>query len=406
MLNTIEEAIADLKLGKLVIVVDDADRENEGDFIGAAELVTPEIINFVTLYGRGLVCAPMSLEWIKKHNLQMMVDPTSNSSFHGTAFTISVDYKPGCTTGISAFDRAATIKALANKNVNSEDFARPGHVFPLQAVNGGVLERAGHTEATVDLLKIAGLQPVGLLCEILSKDGSMAKLPELRELADQFQLKIVSVADLIEYRRKTEKLVQREVEVQFPTKFGNFRLVHFVSKLDGKDHVALVKGNVNTENPVLVRVHSECLTGDVFGSARCDCGPQLEEALRMIEKEGCGVLLYMRQEGRGIGLAAKLKAYKLQEQGHSTVEANKLLGFADDLREYGIGAQILVDLGIRKLRLMTNNPRKIVGLKGYGLEIVERVPIEIRPNQLNKRYLEAKRDELGHLILNTEGEEE
>lgn len=404
MLNTIEEAISDLKAGKIVIVVDDAERENEGDFICAAELVTPEIINFVTLYGRGLVCAPMSSEWIKRHNLQMMIDPNANSSFHGTAFTISVDYKPGCTTGISAFDRAATFRALADKNANPDDFAKPGHVFPLRAMDGGVLERAGHTEAAVDLLKIAGFKPVGLLCEILSKDGTMAKLAELRELADKFGLKIVSVADLIAFRRRTEKLVQREIEVSFPTKFGVFRLIHFTSKLDGKDHVALVKGDVNTEEPILVRVHSECLTGDVFGSARCDCGPQLEEALRMIDREGRGVFLYMRQEGRGIGLAAKLKAYKLQEQGINTVEANKILGFADDLREYGIGAQILADLGVRKIRLMTNNPRKIIGLKGYGLEIVERVPIEIKPNQLNKKYLETKRDELGHLILKSEGE--
>lgn len=402
MLDTIESAIEDLKNGKLVIVVDDADRENEGDFIGAAEFVTPEIINFVTKFGRGLVCVPMTHEWISLHQLHLMVDPRTNNSFHGTAFTISVDYKPGCTTGISSFDRSATVKALTNKEVKVDDFAKPGHIFPLQAANGGVLERAGHTEATVDLARLAGYKPVGLLCEILAEDGSMAKLPQLKELANQFELKIVSVADLIEFRRKTEKLVQREVEVQFPNKFGEFRLIHFTSKIDGKDHVAVVKGEVNSEDPILVRVHSECLTGDVFGSTRCDCGPQLEEAFHMIEKVGRGVLLYMRQEGRGIGLSAKLKAYKLQEQGYNTVEANKILGYADDLRDYGIGAQILVDLGIKKIRLMTNNPRKIIGLKGYGLEIVERVPIEIPPNRTNLMYLETKRDELGHLILKLE----
>ncbi len=402
MLDKIESAIADLKAGKCVIVVDDESRENEGDFVTAAENATPDMINFFSKYGRGLVCVPMHQEWAKRFDLDYMVNPSDNSSFHSTPFTVSVDYLPGCTTGISVYDRSATVRALTNPETKPEEFGKPGHIFPLRAVDGGVLERAGHTEATVDLAKLAGFRPIGVLCEILAEDGTMARLPELSKIAKEFDLKIVSVADLIEYRRRTEKLIKREVEVQLPTKLGNFRLYHYLSLLDHKDHVALVKGNVVTEEPVLVRVHSECLTGDVFGSARCDCGPQLEAALSRIEREGQGVLLYMRQEGRGIGLGPKLKAYKLQEEGHDTVEANRILGFADDLRDYGIGAQILVDLGIKKIRLMTNNPRKIVGLNGHGLEIVERVPIEIVPNKNNLTYLRTKRDELGHLILSNE----
>ncbi|MDK9700020.1 MAG: bifunctional 3,4-dihydroxy-2-butanone-4-phosphate synthase/GTP cyclohydrolase II [bacterium] len=402
MLDKIEDAVADLAAGKCVIVVDDEERENEGDFIAAAEKMTPELMNIFVKYGRGLICAPMHKTFADRLKLPFMVEPAANSALHGTPFTISVDLIPGCTTGISVYDRSATAVALSNPETRVEDFARPGHVFPLRAHEGGVLKRAGHTEATVDLVSMAGLHPVGVLCEILADDGTMARLIELKELAKKFDLKIVSVADLIEYRQRTEKLIRREVEVNLPTKFGNFRLFHFRSTVDGLDHVAIVKGNVETTEPVLVRVHSECLTGDVFGSARCDCGPQLEAALRRIELEGQGVVLYMRQEGRGIGLGPKLKAYKLQEQGHDTVEANRLLGFADDLRDYGIGAQILYDLGIRKIRLMTNNPRKIVGLHGYGLEVVERVPIEIVPNASNLYYLQTKRDELGHMILTEE----
>ncbi len=402
MLDTIEDAVHELQAGHFVIVVDDENRENEGDFITAAENASPEVINFFSKNGRGLICVPMQQDWAKRLGLDYMVDPSNNSSFHGTPFTVSVDYLPGCTTGISAFERSKTVLALASRESKPDEFGRPGHIFPLRAVEGGVLERAGHTEAAVDLSRIAGFHPTGVLCEILAEDGMMARLPQLLEIAKKFDLKIISVADLIEYRRRTEKLIHREVEVKFPNKFGDFKLIHFVSLLDKKDHVAIVKGNGDTDEPVLVRVHSECLTGDVFGSARCDCGPQLEAALIKIEREGRGVLLYMRQEGRGIGLSAKLKAYKLQEEGHDTVEANRILGFADDLRDYGIGAQILTDLGIKKIRLMTNNPRKIIGLRGHGLEIVERVPIEIAPNMNNLTYLRTKRDELGHLILNEE----
>ena len=404
MLDRIEDAIAEMRNGKCVIVVDDEERENEGDLITAAEVMTPDMMNFFLKHGRGLLCVPMSNEWANRLELCYMVDPGNNTSFHGTPFTVSVDYIPGCTTGISAYDRNATVKALANPLAKHDDFARPGHIFPLRANDGGVLERVGHTEATVDLVRHAGYQPVGVLCEILAEDGTMARLPQLREFADRNRLKIVSVADLIAFRRRHEKLVRREVEVNFPTQHGTFRLIHFVSLIDHKDHVALVKGDVADGEPVLVRVHSECFTGDVFGSRRCDCGQQLLQALRMIEREGRGCLLYMRQEGRGIGLGNKLKAYKLQEQGHDTVEANRLLGFADDLREYGIGAQILADLGISKIRLMTNNPRKIVGLVGYGLEITERVPIEIEPTRDNLHYLRTKRDELGHLVLIEEKE--
>jgi|YelNatPaOPRAMG01_1025707.scaffolds.fasta_scaffold00008_113 3,4-dihydroxy 2-butanone 4-phosphate synthase/GTP cyclohydrolase II len=395
--NTIEEAIEDIRQGKIVIVVDDEDRENEGDFIMAAEKVTPEAINFMTKYGRGLICVAMTPERLRELDLHPMV--TENTAHMGTQFTVSVDARYGTTTGISAYDRATTIRALVDPRTRPEDLARPGHIFPLRAREGGVLNRAGHTEAVVDLCRLAGLYPAGVLCEIMDEDGTMARVPKLMELARQFGMKIITVRDLIEYRRRTEKLVRRVVTTNLPTAYGHFVLHLYESAVDEHHHIALVKGDVTTPEPVLTRVHSQCLTGDVFGSLRCDCGEQLHKAMRMIEKEGRGVLLYMRQEGRGIGLVNKLLAYRLQDKGKDTVEANEELGFAADLRDYGIGAQILYDLGVRKIRLMTNNPRKIVGLQGYGLEVVERVPIEVPPNEINLRYLETKRDKLGHLIL-------
>jgi len=395
--NTIEEAIEDIRQGKIVIVVDDEDRENEGDFIMAAEKVTPEAINFMTKYGRGLICVAMTPERLRELDLHPMV--TENTAHMGTQFTVSVDARYGTTTGISAYDRATTIRALVDPRTRPEDLARPGHIFPLRAREGGVLNRAGHTEAVVDLCRLAGLYPAGVLCEIMDEDGTMARVPKLMELARQFGMKIITVRDLIEYRRRTEKLVRRVVTTNLPTAYGHFVLHLYESAVDEHHHIALAKGDVTTPEPVLTRVHSQCLTGDVFGSLRCDCGEQLHKAMRMIEKEGRGVLLYMRQEGRGIGLVNKLLAYRLQDKGKDTVEANEELGFAADLRDYGIGAQILYDLGVRKIRLMTNNPRKIVGLQGYGLEVVERVPIEVPPNEINLRYLETKRDKLGHLIL-------
>jgi len=395
--NTIEEAIEDIRQGKIVIVVDDEDRENEGDFIMAAEKVTPEAINFMAKYGRGLICVAMTAERLQQLDLHPMV--TENTAHMGTEFTVSVDARHGTTTGISAFDRATTIRALVDPRTRPEDLARPGHIFPLRAREGGVLNRAGHTEAVVDLCRMAGLYPAGVLCEIMDEDGSMARVPRLKEIASQFGLKIVTVRDLIEYRRRKEKLVKRIVTTNLPTAYGNFVLHLYESAVDEHHHIALVKGDVTTPEPVLTRVHSQCLTGDVFGSLRCDCGEQLHKAMRMIEEEGRGVLLYMRQEGRGIGLVNKLLAYRLQDKGKDTVEANEALGFRPDLRDYGIGAQILYDLGVRKIRLMTNNPKKIVGLQGYGLEVVERVPIEIPPNEINLRYLETKRDKLGHMIL-------
>ncbi len=397
--DPIEEAIADIRAGKLVIVVDDEDRENEGDFIGAAEKITPELVNFMTKYGRGLICVALTPERTVELDLDLMT-PT-NTALHETAFTVSVDYRHGTTTGISAADRAATIRALADPSARPSDFARPGHVFPLRARPGGVLRRAGHTEAAVDLARLAGLYPAGVLVEILNDDGTMARVPELIELARRFGLRIITIKDLIAYRMRIERLINRLVEVDLPTKYGNFRLIAYEERYTGDVHLALVKGSWQEDEPVLVRVHSQCVTGDIFGSLRCDCGEQLAAAMRRVEAEGRGVVLYMKQEGRGIGLINKLRAYKLQEeQGLDTVEANLALGFQMDHRDYGIGCQILRDLGIRKLRLMTNNPRKRVGLAGYGLEIIERVPIEIPPNEVNRRYLLTKRDRMGHLILN------
>jgi 3,4-dihydroxy 2-butanone 4-phosphate synthase/GTP cyclohydrolase II len=395
-LNTTEEAIEDIKKGKIVIVVDDADRENEGDMVLAAEKVTPEGINFISKYARGLVCVPLAKERIEELDLGPMVKV--NTAKMGTRFTVSVDAIHNTTTGISAHDRACTIKALIDSKTKPEDLARPGHVFPIQAQDGGVLSRAGHTEATVDLIRLAGLYPAGVLCEIMDDDGHMARLPKLLEMAKRFDLKIITVKDLIEYRRRKEKLVQRMVTVNFPTKFGHFKLHLYKSTIDEHHHLALEKGEVRGKENVLVRVHSQCLTGDVFGSSRCDCGDQLSEALNMIEKEGLGVFLYMRQEGRGIGLANKIVAYELQDRGKDTVEANLELGFDPDLRDYGIGAQILVDLGLSTIRLLTNNPKKIIGIEGYGLKVVERIPTRVFPTPENIKYLETKRDKLGHLL--------
>lgn len=396
-LDAIEGAIEDIKLGKMVIVVDDADRENEGDLIMAAELITPNDVNFITKYARGILCAAIDERKAEQLELDFMVE--KNTTPHQTPFTISVDYKYGTTTGVSAADRAATLNAMANPNSAANDFVKPGHIFPLISKNGGVLKRAGHTEAAVDLVKLAGLNSVGVLCEILAEDGSMARTPQLKKFAKENNLKIISIADLIEFRRKKEKLVRCKANVDLPTQFGDFKLYVYENILDPNDNpLALVKGNVDDGNPALVRVHSECLTGDVLGSLRCDCGEQLSSALIKIEKEGRGVLLYMRQEGRGIGLVNKILAYQLQDKGHDTVEANEALGFKADLREYGIGAQILKDLGLKKIRLMTNNPKKIIGLSGYDLEIVERVPIEIEPNYANTKYLKTKKEKLGHML--------
>lgn len=395
MFNSIEEALEDIRAGKMVIVVDDEDRENEGDLVMAAELVTPQAINFMATYGRGLICLPIVGERLDALEIQPMV--TNNTDSHETAFTVSIDHKD-TTTGISAFERALTIKKVVDPQARPQDFRRPGHVFPLRAKEGGVLRRAGHTEAAVDLARLAGLYPAGVICEIMNDDGTMARVPQLMEFAARHGLKIITIADLIQYRRRTEKLVRQLVATRLPTKYGDFTAVAYEDLVEHACHIALVKGEVNTEEPVLVRVHSQCLTGDVFGSTRCDCGEQLAAALQQIEAEGRGVLLYMRQEGRGIGLVNKLFAYRLQDQGKDTVEANEALGFPADLRDYGIGAQILADLGIKKLRLLTNNPRKIAGLEGYGLEVVERIPIEISPNANNERYLRTKKQKLGHLL--------
>lgn len=394
-LDRVEEAIYELMRGKVIIVVDDEDRENEGDFVALAEKATPEVINFMITEGRGLVCLPITAERAEELELQPMVP--QNTDNHGTAFTVSIDHKD-TTTGISAHERALTVKQLMNPEAKAADFRRPGHMFPLIAKKGGVLRRAGHTEAAVDLARMCGSYPAGVICEVIKPDGSMARLPELVELANRFDLKLISVKDLIHYRNEKEKLVTREVEVRMPTDYGEFRAVAYTNEVDSKEHVALVKGDVSGDEPVLVRVHSECLTGDVFHSHRCDCGPQFEAALRQIEQEGKGVLLYMRQEGRGIGLVNKLKAYKLQEQGLDTVDANLKLGFPADLRDYGIGAQILKDLGITNIRLLTNNPRKITGLEGYGLQVVERVPLQIQENKDNTGYLHTKQLKLGHLL--------
>ncbi|MFC0013729.1 MULTISPECIES: bifunctional 3,4-dihydroxy-2-butanone-4-phosphate synthase/GTP cyclohydrolase II [Allobacillus] len=395
MFDSIEEAIEDLRAGKAVIVVDDENRENEGDFVALGEKATPEMINFMATEGRGLICAPITKEKAEQLQLNMMADVNTDS--HGTAFTVSIDHVE-TTTGISAGERSKSIMRLAEDDVVPTEFKRPGHIFPLIAKEGGVLRRAGHTEAAIDLAKIAGSKPVGAICEIMNEDGSMARVPELRKLADEKGLKLITIEDLIKYRRKHEKLISREIEINLPTSFGDFNVVAYTNDLDGREHLALVKGDITPHEPTLVRVHSECLTGDVFGSHRCDCGPQLEAALKQIEEEGKGVLLYMRQEGRGIGLLNKLKAYKLQEEGYDTVEANHKLGFPADLRDYGLGAQILEDVGVRKMRLLTNNPRKIKGLHGYELELVERVPLKMESNKNNEKYLQTKRDKLGHLF--------
>lgn len=394
-LNTIEEAIEDIKNGKLIIVVDDEDRENEGDFLTAAANVTPEIINFMATHGRGLICAPIVEDLADKLELLPMVN--SNTDIHKTAFTVSIDLTGhGCTTGISASDRAKTVQAIINPDTNPGDFTRPGHIFPLRARKGGVLRRAGHTEATIDLARLAGFEPAGVLVEILNEDGTMARMPQLMEIAKRFDMKIISIEDLIAYRMRKERLIEKEVEVNMPTKYGDFKLIAYNQITTNETHLAMVKGEWEEGEPVLVRVHSSCLTGDILGSLRCDCGDQLHAALEMVEKEGKGVVLYMNQEGRGIGLLNKLKAYKLQEEGKDTVEANLALGFQGDQRDYGVGAQILRDLGISKLRLMSNNPKKRTGLIGYGLEIVETVGIEVCSNPHNEKYLMTKRDKMGH----------
>ena len=396
--NLIEEAIDDIRNGKMVIVVDDADRENEGDLIMAAELVRPEDVNFITREARGMLCVAITKERAKELDLEFMV--RENTALHETPFTVSVDAKDGTTTGISAYDRAHTIRKIIDLATKPDELAKPGHVFPLIAEKGGVLRRAGHTEAGVDLARLAGLKPAGVLCEIMAEDGTMARGDALFNFKNKHDLKLINIADLIEYRTHMEKLVYCRVIVDMPTIHGAFKLHLYQNTLDSKEyHLALVKGDIKSNEPVLVRVHSQCLTGDVFGSLRCDCGDQLDAAMRMIEKEGRGVLLYMRQEGRGIGLPNKLLAYELQEHGKDTVEANEALGFKPDLRNYGIGAQVLSDLGVKNIRLITNNPKKIIGLEGYGLKITERVPIEIQPNELNKKYLQTKRDKMGHLIL-------
>jgi 3,4-dihydroxy 2-butanone 4-phosphate synthase / GTP cyclohydrolase II len=395
-LHSIEAALTDLRQGRMVLVVDDADRENEGDLVMAAEHVTPAAINFMARFGRGLICVPTTGERLKQVGVERMV--TQNRETFKTDFQVSVDAARGISTGISAADRAKTIQVMAEPTATPEDLVQPGHIFPLRAKSGGVLQRAGHTEAAVDLARLAGCRPIGVICEVMSDDGTMARLPELRKFARKHKLKICSIADLISYRRTREKLVERVEVVKMPTDYGDFNLHLYRSHTDGQHHVALVRGDVAGKEKVLVRVHSECLTGDVFGSRRCDCGPQLQQAMRQVSDAGCGVILYMRQEGRGIGLAPKIQAYKLQEKGLDTVEANQKLGFGMDLREYGLGAQILCDLGLKTIRLLTNNPKKIVGLAGYGLQVVEQVPIRVKPNPHNERYLKTKREKLGHLL--------
>lgn len=393
--HAIEEAIYDLMLGKVIIVVDDEDRENEGDFVALAEHANADIINFMIKEGRGLVCVPITEERAEQLALPPMV--SHNTDYHGTAFTVSIDHYD-TTTGISAFERARTIQAIIDPKTKPQEFRRPGHIFPLVAKKGGVLRRTGHTEAAVDLARLCGSYPAAVICEVIKEDGAMARVPDLMNIAARHDLKIITIHDLIHYRNEKEKLIHREVEVKLPTEFGMFTAIAYTNEVDDKEHVALVKGKINPEVPTLVRVHSECLTGDVFHSHRCDCGPQLTAALQQIDEHGSGLLLYMRQEGRGIGLINKLKAYSLQEQGLDTVEANFKLGFAPDLRDYGIGAQILKDLGVRQIRLLTNNPRKIKGLEGYGLEVVERVPIQMEENEDNAGYLQTKKLKLGHIL--------
>lgn len=398
-LNTIEEAIEDIRAGKVIIVVDDEDRENEGDFITAARNATPEIINFMATHGRGLVCAPLTEERCRELNLGLMVN--TNTAAYETNFTVSVDLQGyGCTTGISATDRSKTIKALIDPTIRPEELGRPGHIFPLIAKDGGVLRRTGHTEASVDLARLAGFEPAGVLVEILKDDGEMARLPDLMKVAERFDLKIISIEDLIEYRLKNDTLIKEEVSVEMPTEWGDFKMKAFTQKNTGEQHLALYKGEWTEEEPVLVRVHSSCMTGDIFGSCRCDCGPQLRKSMEMIQKEGKGIVVYMNQEGRGIGLINKLHAYKLQESGVDTVDANLQLGFKADLRDYGVGAQILRHMGVTKMRLLSNNPTKRAGLVGYGLEVVDNIPIEIDPNPYNQEYLKTKRDRMGHTLNN------
>ncbi len=397
LLNTVEEAIEDFRKGEFVIVVDDEDRENEGDFIIAAEKVTPEKVNFMLKYGRGVLCAPITEERCKELELEMQV--TENTSIHGTPFTVTIDrLGDDCTTGVSMHDRASTIRSLADPTLRPTDFGRPGHINPLRARSRGVLARTGHTEAAVDLARLAGLYPAAALIEIINEDGTMARLPQLRVIADRFGLKIIAIKDLIAYRLKNESLIEKGEEVDMPTQYGHFRLIPFRQKSNGLEHIALIKGEWKEDEPVLVRVHSSCMTGDIFGSMRCECGEQLHEAMRKIEAEGKGAIVYMNQEGRGIGLMNKIKAYKLQEEGLDTVDANLHLGFKADERDYGVGASILREIGIRKMRLMTNNPIKRIGLEGYGLEIVENVPIEIKPNPYNEFYMHTKKERMGHQL--------
>ena len=397
-MNTIEEALTDLVSGKMIIVMDDEDRENEGDLIAASELCTHETINFMSSKAKGLICVSITEERAKELELDVMV--RNSNAVHGTNFTVSVDYLHGTTTGISAFDRAATVRALCNKDTKPSDLGRPVHIFPLIAVKEGVLRRAGHTEAAVDLMRLAGLKPSGVICEIINEDGTMSRKPDLETFAAEYNLKIITVKDLIAYRLRSDCLVKCVASAKIPTRYGDFDMKVFANVVDGKEHVALIKGSWKLDESVLVRVHSECLTGDVFGSLRCDCGSQLHSAMKMIESEGKGVILYMRQEGRGIGLVNKVKAYSLQEEGYDTVEANEILGFLPDARDYGIGAQILANIGIKNMRLITNNPKKRVGLESYGIRVVERVPLEIEPNNVNIKYLQTKKTKLGHILHN------